>query len=153
MEILEDSGRRLQFGKSDKAKQRAERRVKADGGSRKEEDQNQGQPVHRGPKENEKEAEASKFIKHKAMKSWAKERQRRNTGEGAQRSVMMREKAKDFKDGTTDRHVALEDNCSGNGGFFLKLLIVIFNSSVNCVVLDNLSCGVIRGSGSLLSTV
>lgn len=54
MEIQEDSGRKLRFGKSDKAKQRAERRIKADGSSRKEQDQ----PVHRGPKENEKEAEA-----------------------------------------------------------------------------------------------
>lgn len=54
MEIQEDSGRKLRFGKSDKAKQRAEQRIKANGSSRKEQDQ----PVHRGPKENEKEAEA-----------------------------------------------------------------------------------------------
>ena len=60
MEILEDSGRRLRFRKSDKAKQRAERRIKADWSSRKDQDQNQGQPVHRGTKDNEKEAEACK---------------------------------------------------------------------------------------------
>lgn len=71
------------------------------------------------------------MIRYKAMKRRANKRQRRNSGEGAQRSVMKTEKAKDFKHGTTDQHVALEDDCLDiSGGFFFLyyLMIVIFNS-------------------------
>lgn len=81
----------------------------------------------------DKESEVQ-MIGHKALKTGVNELQRRNSGEGSQRSV---NKAKDFKDGTT---VALEDDCSDIQGGFSSyyLFIVIFNSSSICVMLDTL---------------
>lgn len=70
--------------------------------------------------EKENMSEESKIqmaARNKAMRRWV-DKMLTDGAEGPQRSVGNGEKAKDFKEETTDRHVTLKEDCSNIQGEF-----------------------------------